>query len=47
LKTIREDAQGAEERAWTVMEFVLLRRVVVVELRMHSLFAFPFANVKL
>ena len=47
MKTIREDAQGAEERAWTVMEFVLLMRVVVVELRMPSLFAFPFANVKL
>ena len=47
MKTIGEKARGAEERAWTVVEFVLLERVVVVELRMHSLFAFPFANVKL
>jgi hypothetical protein len=47
LKTIREEARGAEERAQTVVEFVLLGRVVVVELRMPSPFAFPFANVEL
>jgi hypothetical protein len=47
LKTIGEKARGAEERAWTVVEFVLLERVVVVELRMPSPFVFPFANVEL
>ena len=47
MKTIREEARGAEDRAQTVVEFVLLGRVVVVELRMPSPFAFLFANVEL
>jgi hypothetical protein len=48
LKTIGEEARGAEEGARTMVEFVCAaREMVVVELRTPSPFVFPFARAPL